>query len=162
LPAAPGFCDIRAVGGVVKQTKGSRTSYASGTENQRRGVAEFCAKPSEGCENRERRFRWKRERHGWQFGHFAAQADGSRCGPRDGQPDTQECAWRVRRRARVIETTTDRFLDGRLRLQQPTRGFRAGLDAVVLAAAVPAEGGDSVLELGAGCGTATLCLAARV
>lgn len=62
----------------------------------------------------------------------------------------------------MIETTTDRFLDGRLQLQQPARGFRAGLDAVMLAAAVPAEGGDSVLELGAGCGTATLCLAARV
>jgi tRNA1(Val) A37 N6-methylase TrmN6 len=62
----------------------------------------------------------------------------------------------------VIETTEDRFLDGRVTVRQPSRGFRAGLDAVMLAAAVPAESGDAVLELGAGCGTASLCLVARV
>jgi tRNA1(Val) A37 N6-methylase TrmN6 len=33
---------------------------------------------------------------------------------------------------------------------------------VILAAAVPAENDDAVLELGAGCGTASLCLAARI
>ena len=57
--------------------------------------------------------------------------------------------------------TEDGFLDGRLRICQPERGFRAGLDAVMLAAAVPAGAGDSALELGAGVGTASLCLAAR-
>jgi tRNA1(Val) A37 N6-methylase TrmN6 len=62
----------------------------------------------------------------------------------------------------VTETTTDRFLGGRITLQQSAHGFRAGLDAVVLAAAVPAMPGDHVLELGAGCGTSSLCLAARV
>jgi tRNA1(Val) A37 N6-methylase TrmN6 len=62
----------------------------------------------------------------------------------------------------VIETTTDRFLGGRVTLQQPARGFRAGLDAVLLAAAVPALAGEQILELGAGCGTASLCLAVRV
>jgi tRNA1Val (adenine37-N6)-methyltransferase len=54
------------------------------------------------------------------------------------------------------------FLDGRVRVRQPQTGFRAGLDAVMLAAAVPAETGQNVLELGAGAGTASLCLAARV
>jgi tRNA1Val (adenine37-N6)-methyltransferase len=62
----------------------------------------------------------------------------------------------------VTETTEDRFLDGRVTVRQPSLGFRAGLDAVMLAAAIPAESGDAVLELGAGCGTASLCLAARV
>lgn len=60
------------------------------------------------------------------------------------------------------ETSEDRFLDGRLTVTQPVHGFRAGLDAVILAAAVPAQAGDDVLELGSGSGTASLCLAARV
>ena len=59
-------------------------------------------------------------------------------------------------------TTDDAFLDGRVRVAQPRRGFRAGLDAVMLAAAVPARTGDSVCDLGAGVATAALCLAARV
>lgn len=57
---------------------------------------------------------------------------------------------------------SETFLDGRVRITQPDRGFRAGLDAVMLAAAVPARKGQSVLEPGAGAGTASLCLAARV
>ncbi len=57
---------------------------------------------------------------------------------------------------------SETFLDGRVRVAQPQSGFRSGLDAVMLAAAVPARAGDQVLELGAGAGTASLCLAARV
>ena len=59
-------------------------------------------------------------------------------------------------------TTKDSFLGGRLTIEQPLGGFRAGLDAVMLAAAVPAREGDCVLELGSGAGTASLCLAARI
>jgi tRNA1(Val) A37 N6-methylase TrmN6 len=62
----------------------------------------------------------------------------------------------------VSETTEDRFLGGKLILRQPRDGFRAGLDAVMLAAAVPVHAGEAVLELGAGVGTASLCLARRV
>ncbi|WP_422075133.1 tRNA1(Val) (adenine(37)-N6)-methyltransferase [Tranquillimonas rosea] len=58
--------------------------------------------------------------------------------------------------------TADAFLGGRLTVRQPARGFRAGVDAVMLAAAVPARSGDTVLELGCGVGTASLCLARRV
>jgi tRNA1(Val) A37 N6-methylase TrmN6 len=57
---------------------------------------------------------------------------------------------------------SERFLGGKIIVRQPENGFRAGLDAVMLAAAVPAETGTAVLELGAGAGTASLCLAARV
>ncbi|EKE44124.1 N-6 Adenine-specific DNA methylase [Oceaniovalibus guishaninsula JLT2003] len=58
--------------------------------------------------------------------------------------------------------TRDAFLGGRLRLDQPRRGYRAGIDPVLLAAFVPARAGDSVLELGCGGGAALLCLGARV
>ena len=57
---------------------------------------------------------------------------------------------------------SETFLDGRVKVTQPESGFRSGLDAVMLAAAVPAVTGNTVLELGAGAGTASLCLAARV
>ncbi|MBI3678336.1 MAG: methyltransferase [Proteobacteria bacterium] len=58
--------------------------------------------------------------------------------------------------------TEDRFLDGRVIVCQPAHGFRSGLDAVMLAAAIPARANDDVLELGAGAGVASLCLAARI
>jgi tRNA1Val (adenine37-N6)-methyltransferase len=58
--------------------------------------------------------------------------------------------------------TDDAFLGGQLRILQPRKGFRAGLDAVVLAAAVPARPRQRVCDLGAGAGTAGLCVAARV
>lgn len=57
---------------------------------------------------------------------------------------------------------SETFLDGRVRVAQPDSGFRSGLDAVMLAAAVPAASGQTALELGAGSGTASLCLVARV
>ncbi len=56
--------------------------------------------------------------------------------------------------------SAERFLNGRVTVRQPEHGFRAGLDAVMLAAAVPE--GATALELGAGAGTASLCLAARL
>jgi tRNA1Val (adenine37-N6)-methyltransferase len=62
----------------------------------------------------------------------------------------------------IIDVTEDRFLGGRVTAMQPKRGFRAGHDTVLLAAAVPAKAGDRVLDLGSGAGIASLCLAARV
>jgi tRNA1(Val) A37 N6-methylase TrmN6 len=53
-------------------------------------------------------------------------------------------------------------LGGRVDAWQPAHGFRAGLDSVTLAAAVPARAKEHVCELGAGVGVAALCLAARV
>lgn len=59
-------------------------------------------------------------------------------------------------------TTEDRLLGGRVRLRQPAAGYRVAVDSVLLAAAVPARGGESVLELGSGSGAAALCLHQRV
>lgn len=61
-----------------------------------------------------------------------------------------------------IDTTNDAFLGGKVIACQPKKGFRSGIDAVLLAAAVPARSGDTVLELGCGVGVASLCLDARV
>lgn len=52
-------------------------------------------------------------------------------------------------------TTRDAFLAGRITVSQPSRGFRAGLDSVLLGAAVP-SGAANLLDLGAGVGTAAL------
>ncbi len=58
--------------------------------------------------------------------------------------------------------TSDALLGGRLTIRQQVGGHRAGSDAVLLAAAVPAAAGDAVLEIGCGNGAAALCLANRV
>jgi tRNA1(Val) A37 N6-methylase TrmN6 len=61
-----------------------------------------------------------------------------------------------------IAYTEDALLGGRVRLRQPAAGYRAAIDPVFLAAAVPAGPQDHVLDLGCGVGAASLCLAARV
>jgi len=58
--------------------------------------------------------------------------------------------------------TEDAILDGAVRLRQPSGGFRAAIDSVLLAAAAPVSDGESVFEPGAGVGAAALCLAHRV
>ncbi|HRN84126.1 MAG TPA: methyltransferase [Hyphomicrobium sp.] len=61
-----------------------------------------------------------------------------------------------------MSVTDDAFLGGRLNILQPRQGYRAGLDAVMLAAAVEARGAPfRVLDAGAGVGTAGLCVAWR-
>ncbi len=65
-------------------------------------------------------------------------------------------------RAGAAAATEDRLLGGRVRLVQPAAGYRAAIDPVFLAAAVPARPGESVLDLGCGVGAAALCLLARV
>ncbi len=57
--------------------------------------------------------------------------------------------------------TQDRLLDGRLTLVQVAKGYRAGLDAALLAAACDAPAGARVVEAGCGVGGALLAAAFR-
>lgn len=59
------------------------------------------------------------------------------------------------------DETLDDFLGGRVRLLQSARGYRAGIDPVMLAAFAQAPEGARVLDLGCGPGAALFCLAAR-
>lgn len=58
--------------------------------------------------------------------------------------------------------TEDMFLGDMLTLLQPRSGYRAGIDAVLLAATARGEGRQRLLDLGAGVGTVGLCAAARL
>lgn len=58
--------------------------------------------------------------------------------------------------------TMDQLLGGRVKLRQPETGYRVAVDPVLLAAAVDAERGDQIVDLGCGVGAAILCLMARV
>jgi tRNA1(Val) A37 N6-methylase TrmN6 len=55
--------------------------------------------------------------------------------------------------------TTDAFLDGALRLQQPASGHRSGTDAVLLGAGVPLSAAGLAIDAGAGIGAAGLAAA---
>lgn len=63
-----------------------------------------------------------------------------------------------------MDVSQDAFLGGALQVSQPRTGYRAGLDAVLLAAAAPLEPGSGVrvLDAGAGAGVVGLCVARRV
>lgn len=60
------------------------------------------------------------------------------------------------------DVAEDHLVGGRVRLLQPVDGYRAATDPVLLAAAVRAAAGESVLDLGCGVGAAALCLGTRV
>ncbi len=59
------------------------------------------------------------------------------------------------------QITETRALGGRLRLLQPRKGYRAGMDAALLAAAVELGTGERGLEMGCGAGAALLQVAVR-
>ncbi len=61
----------------------------------------------------------------------------------------------------TIPTTDDTLLDGAVIFRQPADGYRAAIDPVFLAAAVPDSVKGRVLDLGCGAGAAMLCLARR-
>ncbi len=56
-------------------------------------------------------------------------------------------------------TTHDLFLDGRLAIHQPAEGYRAGMDALVLGAAVAGLEAAKAADVGCGVGTAMLAAA---
>ena len=86
-----------------------------------------------------------------------------------GSKDRKACFDRMtasqpRRSDIAIPTTDDMFLGETLSILQPRKGYRAGIDAVLLAAAVPsiAEPSQRILDLGAGVGVVGLSVAARL
>jgi tRNA1(Val) A37 N6-methylase TrmN6 len=60
------------------------------------------------------------------------------------------------------ERTTDAFLGGRLSVEQPRKGHRSGIEAVLIAAMAPLEPGETLIDIGSGVGVAGLCALARV
>ncbi len=60
-----------------------------------------------------------------------------------------------------IPVTEDALLAGKVIFRQPAEGYRAAIDPVFLAAAVPDSVKGRVLDLGCGAGAAMLCLARR-
>ena len=60
------------------------------------------------------------------------------------------------------EFTKDSFLGGGIKIWQPKKGYRAGLDPILLAASVNVSEGQKVLDLGCGVGTASFAIGYRV
>ena len=61
-----------------------------------------------------------------------------------------------------MDVTHGTLLGGRVRYVQFRTGYRTGIEPVLLAAAVPAQAGQRVLEAGTGAGAGLLCLLRRV
>ncbi len=59
----------------------------------------------------------------------------------------------------MSEITEDGFLAGAVRLRQFAKGYRAGADAILLASALEAEPGETLMEAGCGAGAALLAAA---
>lgn len=62
----------------------------------------------------------------------------------------------------MTAVTTDDFYKGRVKLIQPAKGFRAGTDSLLLAAALDADQHGSALDIGCGAGGALLPAAFRL
>ncbi len=71
----------------------------------------------------------------------------------------RNCAMAEAADDRSVPVIADAFLGGRLLLRQPAVGHRCGTDAVLLAAAAPADFCGLAIDVGAGVGAAGLALA---
>ena len=60
-----------------------------------------------------------------------------------------------------IEVTHDNLLGKQVQIVQPKTGYRVGSDAILIAASLPAQVGK-ILDLGAGVGGISLCIAKRL
>lgn len=64
--------------------------------------------------------------------------------------------------AEARESDLSTLLAGRVQLYQPVKGYRAGMDAVMLAACLRARPGEHLVELGCGPGAALMSAATRL
>ncbi len=60
-----------------------------------------------------------------------------------------------------MSETLDNFLGGRIKLVQPSEGYRAGIDPIFLAASLHPKPHEKILDVGAGVGAAAISLAVR-
>ena len=60
-----------------------------------------------------------------------------------------------------LNITEDQILNKAIHIKQPKNGFRVGSDSVLLAASVPADKAESVIDVGSGVGAISLCVAYR-
>ena len=60
-----------------------------------------------------------------------------------------------------MSVTDDALLGGRIKFRQSAQGYRAGMDAALLAATCDAQAGDRVVDIGCGAGAVMLAAAAR-
>jgi tRNA1(Val) A37 N6-methylase TrmN6 len=79
------------------------------------------------------------------------------------QPDSGPGGAGAASEAQALAATCDVFLGGGFKAYQPLAGPRSAIDALFLAAACPAEGGQgaNILEAGVGCGVVSLAIAMR-
>tara|TARA_B100000029_G_scaffold428174_1_gene437945 strand:- start:988 stop:1713 length:726 start_codon:yes stop_codon:yes gene_type:complete len=61
-----------------------------------------------------------------------------------------------------METSLDEFLGGKIKIFQPIKGYRGGIDAVLLASFVNAIKNTKILDAGSGTGLISFCLAYRL
>lgn len=61
-----------------------------------------------------------------------------------------------------MQTTQDQLLGGQIKLYQPLKGYRFGIDAVMLAASVAAKEDQTILDVGCGVGAVLMCIGSRV
>lgn len=60
-----------------------------------------------------------------------------------------------------MSETIDSFLGGRVKLSQPSEGYRAGIDPIFLSASLHLKPQEKILDVGAGVGVASISLAVR-
>jgi len=63
---------------------------------------------------------------------------------------------------KIYQTTYDKFLNGSIIIEQLLEGGRSGSDTILLAASIPANPGEAILEVGTGNGTASIALAKQI
>ncbi len=61
----------------------------------------------------------------------------------------------------MSDLTSDSFMDGRILITQPRRGYRFSIDAVILASSISPKTGEVVIDIGTGCGIIPVLLAFR-